>query len=204
MKTMSRFVCAAGALALLSGVLLHVTRADEPKTPPSPEALLKALEEAGKPGPEHLKLQPLVGQWKFTMRFWTDPSQPPAEVTGTIERKWIMDGRFIQETARGECAKTGKTFEGMSLVGYDPGQKKFSLAKACSLSGTIASGLVSCDSTGTRFECVREERCPLTGQNIKGRDELVIENNDRIVLNVYKTFNDREVKVGELVSIRQK
>ena len=44
----------------------------------------------------------------------------------------------------------------------------------------------------------------MTSQKIKGRDEVVIESNDRIVLNFYKTFNGREVKVGEMVSIRQK
>src|SRR5215475_9180371 len=98
MKTISRFACTAATLALLCGLLFHVTQAGEPKTPPSPEALLKALAEAGKPGPEHKKLQPLVGQWTFTMKLWADPSQPPAELKGTIERKWIMDGRFVQET----------------------------------------------------------------------------------------------------------
>src|SRR5262249_45056223 len=192
------------AVTLVVGGLLRVAQAGEPKQPPSPEALLKALAEAGKPGPEHKKLEPFVGQWTFTMKLWTDPSQPPAELKGTIERKWIMDRRFVQETARGECAKTGKTFEGMGLLGYDPGQKKFSLVKVCGLCGTISSGLVTCDSTGARFECVKEECCPLTAQKIKARDEVVIENNDRIVLNFYKTFNDREVKVGEMVSIRQK
>src|SRR5262245_5008222 len=204
MKTISRLACTAAAMALLLGVLDRVTQADEPKTPPTPEALLKALAEAGKPGAEHQKLQPLVGQWTFTMKLWTDPSLPPAELKGTIDRKWIMDGRFIQETARGECAKTGKSFEGMGLVGYDAGQKKFSLVKVCGLCGTISSGLVTSDSSGTRFECVKEECCPLTGQKIKGRDELVIQSNDRIVLNFYKTINDREVKVGEMVSTRQK
>jgi hypothetical protein len=204
MKAIAKFACVAGALALLSGVLLHATGAGEPKTPPSPEAFLKALAEAGKPGVEHQKLQPFVGQWTFTMRFWTDPAQPPAELQGTVERKWIMDGRFIQETARGTCPKTGKTFEGLGLVGYDPAQKKFSLVKACNLSGTISSGLASCDSSGTRFECVKDECCPLSGQKIKARDEVVIESNDRIVLNLYKTINDREVKVGEMVSIRQR
>ena len=64
--------------------------------------------------------------------------------------------------------------------------------------------MVTCDPSGTRFECVKEEHCPLTSQKIKGRDEVVIESNDRIVLNVYKTINDREVKVGEMVTIRQK
>jgi Protein of unknown function (DUF1579) len=203
MKTMLKALGAAAALALLVGVLFGVTQAGE-KTPPSPEALLKALAEAGKPGPEHKKLEPFVGQWTFTLKLWTDPSQPPAEVKGTIERKWIMDGRFVQETARGACAKTGKIFEGMGLVGYDAAQKKFTGVKACSLSGTLSSGLITCDSSGTRFECVKEECCPLTAQKIKARDEVVIESNDRIVVNLYKTFNDREVKVGEIVSIRQK
>jgi len=204
MKAILQSIGAAAALTLLVGVLFQLAQADEPKTPPSPEALLKALAEAGKPGPEHKKLEPFAGQWTFTMKVFTDPSQPPALLKGAIERKWIMGGRFLQETMRGECAKTGKTFEGMGLVGYDAGQKKFSLVKACGLTGTLSSGLVSCDSTGTRFECVKEECCPLTAQKIKGRDEVVIENNDRIVMNVYKTFGDREVKVIEMVSLRQK
>src|SRR5262245_36264306 len=203
MKTISRLACAA-ALSLLLGALLQVTRAGQEKPPPSPDEFLKAPAEKGKPGAEHKKLEPLVGQWTFTRKFWTDPSQPPAEVKGTIERKWIMEGRFIQETARGACVKTGKTFEGMGLVGYDAAQKKFTFAKACSLCGTVSSGLVTCDSSGTRFECVKEECCPLTAQKIKGRDEVVIESNDRIVLNAYKTFNDREVKVAEMISVRQK
>ena len=204
MKAIAKWVGAAAALALLLGVLCQAARAEEPKAPPGPEALLKALAEAGKPGPEHKKLEPFVGQWTFTARLWTDPNDAPAEMKGTIERKWIMDGRFVQESARGVCAKSGKTFEGLGLLGYDAGQKKFTCVKACGLSGTISSGPVTCDSSGTRFECVKEECCPLTGQKIKARDEVVIENNDRIVISFYMTINDREVKVGELVSIRQK
>jgi hypothetical protein len=138
------------------------------------------------------------------MKLWTDPNQAPAELKGTIERKWIMDGRFVQETARAECAKSGKTFEGLGLLGYDAAQKKFTFVKACSLCGTISSGLVTCNSSGTRFECVKEECCPLTAERIKARGEVVIENHDRIVMHFYKTINDREVKVGEIVSVRQK
>src|SRR5262245_717481 len=196
MRTILKSLGVAAVLAQLLCLMSPVTQADEPKAPASPEALLKALAEAGKPGAEHKKLEPFVGQWTFTMKLWTDPSQAPAEMKGTLERKWIMDGRFVQETARGECPKTGKTFEGMGLVGYDADQKKFSIVKACSLCGTISSGLVTCDSSGTRFECIKEECCPLTAQKIKGRDEVVIESSDRIVLNVYKTFGDREVKVA--------
>ena len=116
MKAIRSLASAAAALALL-GMLCQVAQAQDAKQPPSPEALLKALAEAGKPTAEHKKLEPFVGQWTFTMKFWTDPSQPPAELKGTIERKWIMDGRFVQETARGTCAQSGKSFEGLGLVG---------------------------------------------------------------------------------------
>ena len=204
MKPILRTMGMAAALALGLAVLANLSLAQDAKAPPSPEALLKALAEAGKPGVEHKKLEPFVGRWTFTMKLWTDPSQAPAELNGTIERKWIMDGRFVQETARAECAKTGKTFEGIGLLGYDAAQKKYTGVKACSLGGTLSSGSIVADASGTHFECVKEENCPLTGQKIKARDEVVIENNDRIVMNFYKTFNDREVKVGEIVSIRQK
>jgi Protein of unknown function (DUF1579) len=204
MKTFLKTASMAAALALMLTLLVGLTQAGGAKTPPSPEDLLKALAEAGKPGAEHKKLQPFVGNWTFTMKVWADPSQPPAELKGAIERKWIMDGRFVQESLRGECATTGKSFEGMGLLGYDGAQKKFTCVKACGLCGTISSGLISCDSSGNRFECVKEECCPLTAQKIKGRDEVLIESNDRIVINVYKTINDRELKVIEIVSTRQK
>jgi hypothetical protein len=204
MKKFVKTVGAVAALAVLGGVLHQVTRAEEPKVPPSAEEFVKALADAGQPGAEHKKLQPFVGNWNFTMKLWTDPSQPPAELKGTIERKWIMDGRFVQETAHGECAKTGKSFEGMGILGYDSARKKFSMVKICGLCGTVSSSLASSDSKGTRFECGTEECCPLSGEMIKGRDELLVESNDRIVLNVYKTINDREVKVGEMVTIRQR
>src|SRR5262245_31763975 len=97
MKAVVKAVSMSAALALGLVVLAGLTRAQDAKSPPNPEALLKALAEAGKPGAEHKKLQPLVGNWTFTMKVWTDPSQAPAELKGTIERKWIMDGRFVHE-----------------------------------------------------------------------------------------------------------
>jgi hypothetical protein len=50
----------------------------------------------------------------------------------------------------------------------------------------------------------KRECCPLTGQKFKGRDEIVIESNDRIVVNVFRTVNGHEVKVMEIVSNRKK
>jgi hypothetical protein len=202
MKAIRRAVGTTAALALGLVVLANLSRAQDAKQPLSPDALLKALEQAGKPGPEHKKLQPFVGDWALTVKLWTDPSQPPAEAKGTVERKWIMGGRFVQETVKVECG--GKVFEGMGLLGYDSAQKKFTAMKACGLCGTISHGLATCSADGTRFECVKEECCPLTGQKVTGRDEVLVESDGRIVVNVFKTINSKEVKVMEIVSIRTK
>ena len=203
MKTISKVVCAAAVLTLLV-VAVQLTQAGQQQAPPSPDTLLQALAEAGKPGVEHKKLEPFVGRWTLTVKLWADPSQPPVEFKGTMERKWIMDGRFVQETGKVACVKTGKTFEGLGLVGYHPGEKKFTYVKACGLCGTISSGLVACDSTGNSFECVKEECCPLTGQKVKSRDQVIVESNDRIVVNLFKTIDGHEIKFGEMVSVRQK
>jgi hypothetical protein len=202
---MNRISKAMGVLvaALVLGLLLAgAGRAQDAKKPQGPEALLKAIAEAGKPGAEHKKLEPFVGDWTFTLKLWANPSQAPAEVQGTIERRWIMGGRFVQETVK--VAHNGKTCEGMGLLGYDNGQKKFTATRACGLCGTVSSSVGTCNDSGKKFEFAKEECCPLSGQKVKGRDEIVIESNDRIVLNVFKTLEGKEVKVMEIVSIRKK
>jgi hypothetical protein len=187
-------------LALGLFVLAGVSAAQDAKTPPSPQELLKLLAEAGKPGPEHKKLEPFVGDWTFTAKLWTDPSQPPAVGKGTIQRQWIMGGRFVQESLKIEAL--GKTAEGMGLIGYDNAQKKFTCVRVCGLCGTIGHHLATSNNSGTRFECATEECCPLTSQMIKGRIEILVENNDRIVVNEYKTINGKEFKMKEIVSVR--
>jgi Protein of unknown function (DUF1579) len=202
MRPISKAMGMTAALALVLAVLAGRTWAEDAKTPPSPKAVLKALAEAGTPGPEHRKLEPFVGDWALTVKLWTDPSQPPAEATGTVVRQWVMGGRFVQETVQGQFE--GKAFEGLGLLGYDSARKKFTSVKACGLCGSIFHGLSSCDASGTKFTCATEECCPLTGEKVQGRDEVVIESNDRIVTTVYKLVNGKEVKAMEIVSTRKK
>jgi len=200
MKSSLHAICLAVALGLTG--LAQSTLAADAKHPQNPGDVLKAIAETGKSSAEHQKLQPLVGDWNLTLKMWTDPSQPPAELNGTVQRKWIMGGRFVQETVKGEF--DGKPFEGMGLWGYDAAQKKFTTVRACSLCGTVTTSLSDFDAAGAKFACATEDACPLTGETVKGRDEVVIESDDKIVMNVFKTIGGREVKVMEIVSTRKK
>jgi hypothetical protein len=202
MKSSLHAICLAVALGLGLTGLAQSAPATDAKLPQTPAEVLKAIVEAGKPSAEHQKLQPLVGDWNLTLKMWTDSAQPPAELHGTVERKWIMGGRFVQEAVKGEFE--GKPFEGVGLWGYDPGQKKFTNVRACSLCGTVTTGLSDFDAVGASFQCTTEGVCPLTGETVKGRDEVVIESNDKIVMNVFKTIGGKEVKAMEVVTTRKR
>jgi hypothetical protein len=176
--------------------------------PMSPQALLEMLAEAGRPGPEHKKLDPLVGaqdgadDFILTAKFWTDPSQPPAVATGTAHKGWIMGGRFIQANLKFEAS--GETFEHLNVFGYDAAQKKFYVVGFSGLDGSITHNFISINSASNSFEWPTEERSPITGETVKGRTEILVETPDRIVMRAYTAVNGKEVKVKEISNVRAK
>jgi len=194
----------APAVLVLALVAGRTWAEDAPPGKPCMSAAeaIRALAEAGQPGPEHKKLQPLVGNWKFTLRMWTDPAQSPAEMKGAVERKWVMGNRFVQESMK--CEFDGKPFEGVGFWGYDAGRKKFTSVRACELCGTTQSVLGDWDAGGSKFVCSTEACCPLSGEVVKGRDEIVIESSDKIVMNVYKSIDGQDLKMMEIVCTRSK
>src|SRR5437868_4593615 len=82
----------------------------------------EAMRKAAAPGPFHKKLDPLAGSWTWTSKFYG--TTPPQEGSGTAERKWIMDGRFLQEDVFSK-ELLGQPFKGFGLTGYDNMQKKY-------------------------------------------------------------------------------
>src|SRR4029077_14802211 len=107
----------------------------------SPEGLLKALAEASKPGSEHAQLQPLAGSWTYTCKCWMEPGKPPMEMNGTTERQWILGGRFLEEKVAGTGFDGKPGFEGLGLLGYDNGRKKYTSTWACNVGTGAATGL---------------------------------------------------------------
>lgn len=179
------------------------TRADD-KVPKNPEEFAKAMAEAGKPGPEHAKLQALEGTWTYTCKFWLDPSQPPMESKGTIERKSVLGGRFLEERVTGTNFDGKPGFEGFGLLGYDNGRKQFTSAWSCNMGTGTCLGLGSADSSGAKLTFQTEAYCPLQKKTIKGREEIRLEGSDKIVAESYVNENGKEVKMMELVSVRKR
>lgn len=204
MKTNWNAALQVASLVLAITSLPSLLRADDPDASPDAAAALKAFEAASQPGPEHEKLQPLVGEFNYTCKLWMDPSQPPVETTGTIERKWILGGRFLEEnvTGKGIDGKTG--FEGRGTIGYDNTEDKYTYNWICNMGTCSSNALGSADKTGQQFVFDTEVFCPLRGEKVKGRDEIHIETSDKQVMKTYQYIDGKEVKVMEFTAVRKK
>lgn len=98
-------------------------KADEKSTDQSHDAMMEKWKEFATPGENHKLLDPLVGNWDYIVKWWMTPDAKPEESRGTSEVKWIMGGRFLEQTARG--VSMGQPFQGMGIIGYDNAEKQY-------------------------------------------------------------------------------
>lgn len=165
---------------------------------------LKKIAEAATPGAEHAKLQPLVDTFTYTCKLWMVPGQPPVETTGTINRQWILDKRFVEEKING-TGLDGKEggFEARGLLGYDNVLKHYTYTFACNMGTGISSGTGTADSS-RQFTFKSTCSCPVEQKLVTGRDVIRLESDDKIVMESFLLQNGTEVKIMELVATRKK
>jgi hypothetical protein len=118
---MFRRIILIGAAGFLAGAAaVAAQRPTDGAAEPPDDAHLQALvrwAEMSTPGKHHARLDPLIGTWDQTLRFWHAPDEDAGEARTTTEYSWIMGGRFVQGTCRGVVM--GMPFEGMEITGYD-------------------------------------------------------------------------------------
>lgn len=90
---------------------------------PSQEEMMKAYEQAAAPGPQHAMLAKTAGKWKCTVKSWMDPQGEPMVSEGSEETEVIFGGRYVRSHFKGSMM--GQPFEGLGMMGYDNGKKKY-------------------------------------------------------------------------------
>ncbi len=196
----ARFILALTALTTLAGLacLPAIPRgaAQEKKDP------FAALPQ---PGPEHKMLAAMSGTWEAKVKFWMDPSKPPQESTGTMVKKMILDGRFMQENYKDNGEMFGKPFLGQGLVGYDAPKKKFVMAWADSMSTTLSISHGTYDESAKTITFRGEEEIPGMGK-FKTRDVLKIVSTDMQHMEMFREpeGSGKEFKVLEIHYTRKK
>jgi len=192
---MRRLVVLCGAVLVLGSSALT---ADDKKD------LFEAMRKAAAPGPFHKKLEPMVGSWTWTSKFWFDPAQAPKEGNGTAERKMILDGRFLQDEAVSK-ELLGQPFKGFGLTGYDNMQKKYVAVWSDTFTTALSHSIGTVDESGKVFTFLRDDIDPFTGQKIKGKDIIRITDENKHSMEMFKIVPDgKEIKVMELTFTRKK
>jgi hypothetical protein len=86
------------------------------------QAMMVAMQKAGTPGDAHKKLSPMVGTFDTKVTMFM-PGMPPMQSVGVSTNKWILDGRFIQQSFDGNFM--GMPFNGIGFTGYDNTKQKY-------------------------------------------------------------------------------
>jgi hypothetical protein len=194
----------AFALLLLGGLSVSAQgKKDAPKADTKMQAMMEAYMKHATPGEGHKKLQPLIGSWTYSGKFWMDPAAPPVEGTGTAERKWILDGRYLSEVVKGQMPGMGP-FEGHGLWGYDNHTKKYFGLWIDSMTTSVTISQVNMDSAGKVLTGEHEDFDPALGQKIKAKDVLRIDSPNKQTLVSYRVEGGKETKMMELTLTRVK
>lgn len=204
MKKMSRSLF--GGLALASLLALPVSPAaaqggqeGQPKPGGEGDPMMEAMIKAGTPGEHHKAVGRMVGDWTFTNKMWMDPSQPPMESNGTIRGEWILDGRYVRSTYKGDMG--GTPFEGQATEGYDNVSKEYVGTWADSMSTGIMYSTGTCDAAHKVCNSSGDYMNPMTGQKHTSRSVITWNGDDSFVMEMFdKDASGKEAKVMELTA----
>jgi hypothetical protein len=141
------------------------SKGDEKASAASQE-MMKRWTEAATPGEPHKLLSQYVGKWEVSTRMWFEgPGKPPVETKATVEGKWIMDGRFVQEDATSEMM--GMPHKSIGVTGYDNIKKKYVISYIDNMTTSICTAEGTLDESGKVMTLFGKFDEPMTGERDK-------------------------------------
>ncbi len=165
------------------------------------EEMMAKWKEYATPNENHKILDQLVGDWEYSIKSWMSSEAAPEEATGTAQAKWIMDGRFVEQTVQG--THMGESFVGQEVTGFDNATKEYVSTWFDSM-GTgmmIAKGIY--DPASKILTESGDFMCPLRGQ-MKFRWETKIIDQDNYIFECYTNDQSgKEYKSMEIVYKRK-
>jgi hypothetical protein len=123
----------SAAALIACGALLAIAASrpqDKPaaKTPPPPAAkaapspmedpaMMEKMMKLATPSDAHKELAKHAGTWEVHYKMRMSPDMPWMETDGTVEKKSILGGRYIQEDVA--FSVMGMPMQGMQILGFD-------------------------------------------------------------------------------------
>ena len=157
------------------------------------------------PGPEHDRLDALVGEWDTVVKIWSGPQSQPHVSKGRVVRNWILGGRFVEEWIEEFDDSGDLVFQGVGLLGYDRFTGQYEYTHAFDGSTDTyqkvgrydpARNVLSLSGKFTLFD---------SGIVILSRLEIAIHGPDEHIMTEYTRGEDgREIKEMEIRYTRRK
>lgn len=144
------------------------------------EATMKAMMEAGAPGPHHKGLEPMAGKFKYVNKWRMDPSQDWTVSEGDYEGEMGLDGRFLLTTVRGPMM--GAEFVGMGCMGYDNVAQKHLSAWIDNMGTGIMRSEGTCDGHCKVITFEGQMLDPMTKKMCKYKYQFDVKSNDEFTM----------------------
>jgi hypothetical protein len=181
------FLCSLAWLVVPLAVQPHVASAlAETKSGSSTEDWLHTLRV---PGPDHDRLNALVGTWNTAIRQWKNPDAEPVELTGTATRRWVLDERFLEERAENKTS-SGGMLQSLGYLGYNRLTQLYEHVWMLSAATGMFIERGRYDPESNLIRTTGVDTDPVTGATILTTTELKIESPDRHILSAYAVGAD--------------
>lgn len=150
-------------------------------------------------GPEHKRLEMLVGTWNAKVRDY-EPGKPPVESSGTMVRTMIFGGRYLKEDFKASIA--GSPFQGMGLIGYDSMSRRYVSVWLDSSSTDMLISFGGAYNDATKTFTYESEQVDPDGRRVKARDVLRILSNDEHIFEMHRGGTQAGAKEFKILDIR--
>ena len=157
------------------------------------------------PGEAHKKLDVLVGTWNAKNTMWMDPdpSKQPMISEGVSEHKWVLGGRFLEQSFEGKFMDM--PFSGIGYTGYDNYKKRYLGVWMDTAGTTIMNTTGSFNASGKIMRSTARMDDFTTGKVVTIRENLTIVSNDEVKLEMFGPGPDgKEYRMMEIVYTRKK
>jgi hypothetical protein len=195
--------CTAAGAALAVPAAQDKPAPDKQAAPGAAGDQQKMMEEMMKmmaPGPEHQRLQPLMGSFACETTSFMNP-QGPEKSKASQDVTWILGGRFLMSKYSGTAA--GMPFEGVGMDGYDK-MKKMYVGNWYDTMGTgILSYEGSMDAAGKVLTMKGTYDDPMTGDKNPVKMVTTIVDPNKHSFEMFTTMNGQEMKMMEMTCSRK-
>lgn len=168
-------------------------------------AMMEAWMKASTPGQFHAYLKPLEGKWTYTMKARMTEEMPWNEGSGATEYSWILGGRFLTQTVKGDPSGAYPAFEGFGVTGYDNAKKQYVGTWADNMTTSIMTSAGTADATGKVITMTGTYQDPVSGKEKKSRSVLKMIDADKFTFEMYESSEGvKEFKGLDITYTRKK